>query len=65
MKGKIKRLNENGYGFIAPEDGGPDLFFHKSDCSAGNFTELAENNDVTFEKGESPKGPKATNVTLA
>ncbi|MEK9132812.1 MAG: cold shock domain-containing protein [Patescibacteria group bacterium] len=65
MKGTIKRLNEKGFGFITPEEGGQDVFFHANDCASGNFKEMQEGNAVTFDTADSPKGPKATNVTLA
>lgn len=65
MKGAIKRINEKGFGFITPEGGDKDVFFHANDCTAGNFKEMHEGDAVNFEMGDSPKGPKATGVTLA
>jgi cold shock protein len=64
MKGTIKRLNEKGFGFITPENGDKDLFFHANDVESGKFAELNEGDNVTFEEGTSPKGPKATKVAV-
>lgn len=64
MKGTIKKLNENGFGFIAPEEGGKDVFFHANDVANQGFKDLNEGDTVSFEMGESPKGPKATDVQL-
>lgn len=65
MKGTIKRLNEKGFGFIAPEEGDKDIFFHANDCTNGDFKTMQEGNTVTFEVQDSPKGPRATNVMIA
>jgi CspA family cold shock protein len=64
MKGTIKRVNDKGFGFIAPESGGPDVFFHATACPNGDFKQMAEGNTVSFEMGEGPKGPNATNVVM-
>ncbi len=54
--------SEKGYGFIARQDG-PDLFVHQSDIQATGFRSLEEGQQVEFEIGQGPKGPKATHVT--
>lgn len=65
MNGVIKNLRlENGFGFISPEDGGKDVFFHASDLVDAKFDELTPGLAVSFEMGESAKGPKAVKVTL-
>lgn len=65
MKGTIKRINDKGFGFITPEEGGQDVFFHANDCTDKNFTNMQEGNAVSFETADSPKGKKAVNVVLA
>ena len=61
--GTIKKLL-NGFGFISRE-GADDLFFHSEDLVEASFDSLTEGSAVSFEAGSGPKGPKATNVTLA
>jgi CspA family cold shock protein len=61
--GTVKWFNEaKGFGFIAPEDGGKDVFVHFSAIQADGFKVLAEGQAVTFNQEDGPKGPQATNV---
>jgi CspA family cold shock protein len=65
MEGTIKNLNEKAFGFISPDDGSKDYFFHKSDLLGGiEWDQLQRGQRVSFEVEESPKGPKATKVSL-
>lgn len=62
-QGTVKWFNaEKGYGFIAPNDGGADVFVHYSEIQGNGFRTLEENQQVSFEIGEGQKGPQATNV---
>ncbi len=65
MKGKIKKLTNKGYGFISIDGEEDDLFFHSNDLVDVEFEGLSEGDEVTFEKGDSPKGAKAEEVTPA
>ncbi|NOX93184.1 MAG: cold-shock protein [Gammaproteobacteria bacterium] len=61
--GTVKWFNESkGFGFIAPEDGGDDLFVHFSAIQGGGFKTLNEGQKVSFETEQGPKGPAAGNV---
>lgn len=63
MFGKVKRLTDKGYGFIIPEDGSKDIFFHAKDVPNRLFEDLREGDEVEFETEDSDKGIKATHVT--
>ena len=54
--------DEQGYGFIAPDEGGKDLFVHHSNIAGDGFKTLAENAKVEYDAREGEKGPEATNV---
>ncbi|MBU6441150.1 MAG: cold shock domain-containing protein [Betaproteobacteria bacterium] len=62
--GIVKWFNDGkGFGFIAPSDGGKDLFAHHSEIrNDGGFRTLAEGANVQFEVKSGPKGPQATNI---
>ena len=61
--GSVKWFNESkGYGFIAQDDGGDDVFVHFSAIQGDGFRTLAEGQKVSFEIEAGPKGPQATNV---
>jgi CspA family cold shock protein len=61
-EGKIARITDRGYGFIAREGVEKDLFFHSNELKNVSFDDLREGDEVTFEVTEGPKGPSATNV---
>ncbi len=63
MEGTIKNLTDKGFGFITIEGEAKDLFFHNSELRGVSFDELKVGDKVSFEKGESPKGPNAVNVS--
>ncbi|NUT98169.1 MAG: cold-shock protein [Saccharothrix sp.] len=61
--GTVKWFNaEKGFGFIAQENGGPDVFVHYSEIQGTGFKTLDENQRVEFEIGQGTKGPQAQNV---
>lgn len=64
--GTVKWFNDSkGYGFIARQDGGKDVFVHHSAIVGTGFKTLAEGQEVTFEVQQGQKGPAASNVQAA
>jgi len=64
MQGKIKKLvRDRGFGFITDADG-KEVFFHQSGLTGTTtFDALKEEDEVEFEVEDSPKGPRAVNVS--
>jgi CspA family cold shock protein len=61
--GTVKWFNDaKGFGFITPDDGSPDVFAHFSEIQANGFKSLQENQKVSFEVRQGPKGLQAANI---
>lgn len=64
--GTVKWFNESkGFGFIAPDDGGKDLFAHFREIEGSGFKTLVESQRVQFEVTQGAKGPQASKIRAA
>ena len=64
--GTVKFFNASkGFGFIAPSDGGKDVFVHISAVEASDLSSLTEGQKVSFDIQPDAKGPKAVNLREA
>jgi CspA family cold shock protein len=62
-QGTVKWFNDDkGFGFIAVDGGGPDVFVHFSAIDAGGFRSLAEDQRVEFEVNQGDRGSQAQAV---
>ena len=62
-QGTVKWFNaEKGFGFIAPDEAGADVFVHHSAIDTDGFRSLAEGQRVEFTAGQGPKGTQADQV---
>ena len=66
-QGTVKWFNsEKGYGFIANDEGGEDVFVHYSAIQSDGYKRLKEGQKVSFETEADPKNPnklRAVNVS--
>jgi len=63
--GKIKKvIRERGFGFISDTDG-REVFFHQNGLVGVQIDSLKEEQKVEFDIEDSPKGPRAINVSIA
>ena len=65
MTGTIARLTDRGFGFIKPDQGDKDVFFHARSLVDIMYDDLREGEAVTLDVEEGPKGPSAINVKRA
>ncbi|CCG19079.1 cold shock-like protein [Taylorella asinigenitalis 14/45] len=61
--GTVKWFNDTkGFGFVTPEGSNEDLFIHFSSIQMDGFKTLKENQKISFEITEGPKGKQAINI---
>ncbi len=65
MNGVIKTMTDKGFGFITPDGGEKDVFFHQSALVDVQYNDLKVGDAVSFDTEDSPKGPRAANVHKA
>jgi cold shock protein len=66
MTGTIKKIiRQKGFGFIAPDDGSDDVFFHRGSLAPrGQFEDLNEGDTVQFQSRKGDKGPVAFDLKV-
>jgi len=68
MTGTVKFFKgDRGYGFIKPDDGGPDVFVHITAVERAGLKDLTEGQRITFRgrTDKKGKGPKAVNLVIS
>ena len=63
--GTVKWFNaDKGFGFIAPDDGSADVFVHFSAIQSNGYRSLNENDKVSYEVEQGPKGLQAVQAQV-
>ncbi|MBT2472175.1 cold-shock protein [Streptomyces sp. ISL-66] len=61
--GTVTSFNsEKGFGYIAPDGGGPDVYAHFTAIQGGGYRELVEGEAIEFDITDGPNGPQAANI---
>jgi len=65
MRGTVKWYNATkGFGFVAPAEGGKDVFVHASALQRAGITQLAEGQSIMMDVVQGAKGPEASAIRL-
>ncbi len=66
MTGTIKKLvRQKGFGFIVPDDGSDDVFFHRGSLAPRvQFEDINEGDSVQFQIRKGEKGPVAFDLKI-
>jgi cold shock protein len=66
MTGTIKKvMRQKGFGFITPDDGSDDVFFHRGSLAPRvQFEDVNEGDSVQFQSRKGDKGPVAFDLKL-
>jgi CspA family cold shock protein len=65
MQGTVKWYNATkGFGFVAPLEGGKDVFVHASALQRANVMQLAEGQTIWMDVVQGAKGPEAASIRV-
>jgi cold shock protein len=66
MQGTVKWYNATkGFGFVAPSEGGKDVFVHASALQRAGVTQLAEGQTIWMDVVQGAKGPEAASIRIS